>query len=445
MSFSSIPTICVANAVDTLRTLVDCLSDKTCSEELISKAHAQQDQSLFWLPAKKLIIAECPIHGLGFFKEITGIDVNVICPENNFEDSFMKNVIQDKKIISDISTYIGNSDTVRIYSHTYTSQIMEFANNISKALNINVLMPEAPKNIAIRDHLDTKKGFRLFCSKLGLDSGPCRVPEGNYFSSITEAAKYSFSLLNAGKTVIFKPNSGEASLGLKIFRPGETLEKIIQTLNLSKFYGNDFIIVEEFIGSNVIDFPSIEINIPPEGAPPEVMHVCSMLFKEKTVLVGNVTHIELYSEKWCSHFINSAITIALAMQSLGYIGHFGIDAVAISTGEVFMLDLNSRRTGSTHVHEFAVHLWGDNYIEHVCIGNYDFDGLPKNFSLEDLRLLLGDLIQNPQYSYEGMIPTELSGLSKGHFSSLIFARDIRNFMNIVSSVKIKLEKNNNLY
>ncbi|MBP2474767.1 hypothetical protein JOF53_003639 [Crossiella equi] len=56
-----------------------------------------------------------------------------------------------------------------------------------------------------------------------------------------------------------------------------------------------------------------------------------------------------------------------------------------------MHDLNARRTGSTHVHEFGYHLIGPDYLDTHTVGNRDFYGLPEELTLSDALALLGPL------------------------------------------------------
>ena len=56
---------------------------------------------------------------------------------------------------------------------------------------------------------------------------------------------------------------------------------------------------------------------------------------------------------------------------MGYVGHFDLDTVVNDEGRVYLLEINPRRTGGTHVHEFADHVFGADYLDKVALLSND--------------------------------------------------------------------------
>ncbi len=60
---------------------------------------------------------------------------------------------------------------------------------------------------------------------------------------------------------------------------------------------------------------------------------------------------------------DSGMIFARRLQQMGYVGHFDLDTVVDDAGRVYLLEINPRRTGGTHVHEFAEHVFGADYLD----------------------------------------------------------------------------------
>jgi hypothetical protein len=65
------------------------------------------------------------------------------------------------------------------------------------------------------------------------------------------------------------------------------------------------------------------------------------------------------------------LLIAGQLQALGYVGHFDMDCIVSDEGRLYLLEINARRTGGTHVHDFAKHFYGDDYIDKASFISYE--------------------------------------------------------------------------
>jgi hypothetical protein len=63
--------------------------------------------------------------------------------------------------------------------------------------------------------------------------------------------------------------------------------------------------------------------------------------------------------------------IAERLQEMGYVGHFDMDCIVRDDGHLYLLEINARRTGGTHVHDFAKHYYGEDYIEKASFISYE--------------------------------------------------------------------------
>ena len=55
------------------------------------------------------------------------------------------------------------------------------------------------------------------------------------------------------------------------------------------------------------------------------------------------------------------------LQRLGYAGHFDLDAIVGNDGRLYLVEINSRRTGGTYVHEFLTTKYGKGYHTSVAV------------------------------------------------------------------------------
>ena len=196
------------------------------------------------------------------------------------------------------------------------------------------------------------------------------------------------------------------------------------------------IVVEEYIHGDDVFFPSIEYDINADKSiPPRMTHICEMLFEGATNLVGNVTSSDFNKEEWSKNFHKAGDIIARDLQSRGYIGHFGMDCVAKRGGDVYLLEMNPRRTGSTHLDDFGTLFFGPDYGRSMTIGHYDFLMNDRSFKLDDVLESLGDLVQSPAHKDVGILPFEISGFSSGRLSFIIFTKSFVSFLDLVETVR----------
>ncbi|MBQ6644791.1 MAG: hypothetical protein IJH84_27730 [Saccharopolyspora sp.] len=437
MTFSEqVPTVCLCNAVDTLRGIADRAHSAEEANLILSESCYQQDQALFWEPGRKLIVTAEPIAELAWQTDFLGLEGISNTSPRHASTALFTDVAEDQCIVRDLVSHAGSGGRLRLIPHTTTPELWKLVDMLETQHGLRIELPESTVNQALRDYLDTKIGLRALAEECGLQDTACRVARGAACTTRQEAAEAVEGFQRSEASCIVKADRGEASVGLLIFRPGDSTTTVRRELEQCAFYGDDPIVVEEYIEGAGVVFPSVEYVISGDPAvPPQLTHICLMLFEGATQLRGNVTTASLGEHPWHSNLIAGSEIIARELQQRGYRGHFGIDAVARPDGTVFLLDLNARRTGSTHVHDFGVGFFGDDYRDRVTVGNYDFYGLPHDVPLSSVLSGLGSLAAPPGAGDEGVVPCELTGLRTGRLSCLIFASTLSRFEAVVEQVR----------
>ncbi|MCB0168576.1 MAG: hypothetical protein KDI79_30390 [Anaerolineae bacterium] len=113
--------------------------------------------------------------------------------------------------------------------------------------------------------------------------------------------------------------------------------------------------------------------------------------------------------------------IAARLQEMGYVGHFDIDTIVDDEGRIFLVEINARRTGGTHVHEFAYHYLGPDYLDKfVLLGNDSIDS-GSIIDYNELMHAIGDLLFPMPGQQQGVVITVTSALEAHEFGCIAIA------------------------
>ncbi len=434
------PIICIANAVDTLRTIARKAASDEKYQDIVKRSFYQQDQAFLWGGARKLVITSKPIGECAWLSDTLAMPHTVnLTPENETDDIF-SDILADKSLVEKIISHCGEEKLGWVVPHTSVDALFTFQHEMKQKYGVRLELPESPQDLSLRNELDSKSGFKKHVGQLSSAFSGVRIPEAIICENLQESLRTVETFLASGKACIVKADRGEASIGLNIFQNAQDLAQLEKELSSNTFLQGEPIVVEEYIHGADVFFPSIEYEISADNSiPPRMTHICEMLFEGETNLVGNVTSSDFNEEEWSKNLHKAGDIIARDLQMRGYVGHFGMDCVAKRGGDVYLLEMNPRRTGSTHLDDFGRLFFGPDYGRSMTIGHYDFFMNDHCFQLDDVREALGDLVQSPAHNVTGVIPFEISGFSSGRLSFIIFAKSFQNFLDLVETVRHLME------
>lgn len=433
------PTICIANAVDTLRNIARKADSESEYETIVDRSFYQQDQAWLWGGDRKLVITSKPIVDSEWLASTLDMPHTVNLTPRNETDNIFADILKDEMLIQKIVDYCGDEKVGRIIPHTTVDALFVFQREMERRYGIRLELPESPPDLSLRDEFDSKSGFRERIGKLESSFTGVRLPEGVSCENVPESLIAARNFLTEGRACIAKADFGEASIGLNIFLDEESLASLEKELSSNVFLRDEPIVVEEYIHGEGVFFPSIEYEISADKSiPPRMTHICDMLFEGATNLVGNVTSSDFNDQEWSRNFEEAGDIIARHLQEKGYIGHFGMDCVAKRDGDVYLLEMNARRTGSTHLDDFGKQFFGPDYGHTMTIGHYDFFMDDDSFTLDEVLETLGDLVQSPVEKDTGVIPFEMSGFASGRLSFIVFAKSFEEFLDTVEDVRHKI-------
>ncbi|OQS34051.1 hypothetical protein [Chromobacterium haemolyticum] len=436
---SSYPTVCIANAIDTLRPIIQRAPTAPEKTRITKSLFPQQDQAVFWRPLDKLIISEQPIEGFQWLGAFLGAShAQNISPKHPSGNLF-RDVVLDSALQAAIVQWSGAARCIQLIVHTTTQELWPMVQFLRQQLKLTVLLPESCSDQAFRDRLDSKSGFRQFASDHGFSVGRARIANGRCCATRAEAAIAIADLLATDRPAIAKPDRGEASVGLNVFQPGTSGSILRDTLGANSYFGDEPIVIEEYIQGDELTFPSVEYFVPMEsGQAPYLTYACSMLFSDMLELCGNFVSPEHRHTPWHEPLCNAGLRLAQAMQDAGFVGYFDIDAVALPNGDSIMLDLNPRRTGATHVHEFASATLGAGYQRTHTVGAIDLYG-QRPVQFEEVLSKLGSSIRSPLTATAACMPCELTGLQEGRISLMLWGPTAESVLSLQQTAQKALQ------
>ncbi|MFN8413451.1 MAG: hypothetical protein U0Z26_13780 [Anaerolineales bacterium] len=332
----------------------------------------------------------------------------------------------------------------QLIPYATTPEFLELVDVLRNKYNLDVLTPESPDkdHLWIRDHIDTKAGFRQLVTSW-LPDAEKFIPFGVICYNPLQAAKVAYWFLMKGEACLIKANTGENGIGIRILQPneGHTVESIAQQVSSDSYFSNDLIVVEKCIPAKQQISPSLEIKVPRlgEGAP-EITYLSKQLFQEFGDFCGIEVSKYLYEEPWYLDLERCGFTIASRLQEMGYVGHFDLDCIVDDNGNLFLLEINSRRTGGTHVHDLAFHTIGSDYINKASLLSYEAmsskDITDANELLEVVKEYLYPLKPDEPY---GLVVTVTTTLPYHRFGCLTIAPSSSQALELQKKIAEKIE------
>ncbi|MDD2922706.1 MAG: hypothetical protein PHQ36_10515, partial [Anaerolineales bacterium] len=248
-----------------------------------------------------------------------------------------------------------------------------------------------------------------------------------------------------GESCVVKPETGESGISVFVSHPreGGLDEGVKQAILTTPYFRNEAIIVESYIPAREQLSPSLEIKVPRFGeGKPEVTYVSGQLFLKFGDFCGVQVDKSLYEAAWYPTLEANGLLLAERLQELGYVGHFDLDCIVGDDGRVYLLEINARRTGGTHVHDFAKHFYGDDYIDKVSLISHE---AMNSGAITDPRALIEVLrdyllpIKNDER--HGLIITITRALHKHRFGCIVVAPTARQARQLQEDALAHIQKN----
>jgi hypothetical protein len=372
---NTIPTIVVSNVAETFADFLGRCTDPQEREDLISGETFHADRTLLWAGDPKLVIVSYPIAHADLIRERLNFPQTTHVYPNIPTHYLSRDILRETHLLDAIVDYAGQKRTIQIIPYATTPEFLQLVDVLRHDYHLDVQTPESPEkvNFWLRDYVDTKTGYRILASTW-LPNADDILPFGVSCYNLEHALRVAESFASRGESCLLKPDTGESGVGVNIIYPqnGKISDEARREVQENPYFRDELIIVERFIPARAKLSPSLEIVVPKLGeGNPKVTYVSGQLFQKFGDFCGIQVDKGLYESHWYPRLETAGLLIAERLQALGYVGHFDADCIVGDDGHLYMVEINSRRTGGTHVHDFAKHFYGDDYIDKASFISYE--------------------------------------------------------------------------
>ncbi|MDJ0702097.1 MAG: hypothetical protein QNJ46_02355 [Leptolyngbyaceae cyanobacterium MO_188.B28] len=401
---------------------------------------------MFFGGIPKLIVCQKSVVVYDYLREHLGLEGDIFVIPDGAVGSTIEKIIRSPETLEKIVAFSEPQKKLQIIGWAGTLEIWNFAQYLEKKFGITVILPEtsSSENLWIQKYLDTKRGFREVVSTTFCPEEKA-LPEGFVCSNeheMFEAIRW-FSYRNTD--CIVKPDQGIEGRGILAFESKLPFKEddIKVVFDAQKnFFNEEPIIVEKKIRSRSdhILSPSAEYYIPPNSmGDPIFTYLVNQVFHEDVCFVGAIISKKQYSTSWCASLLKKGDRLARKVQNLGYVGYMDIDCIVDENNNVYLVEINPRRTGSTHIHEIAVQLFGENYIQEIALisnSHFKVSGIDSFEQLYDKAI---DLLYVPHQDKQGIIITNANLLSSyGTIGVLSIGKDENEAANCLSEFQARV-------
>ncbi len=446
----------IANVVDAYRDNVALIQDPALREHETLDSYYIEDRALLWGGPRKLVVTSQPVAPahLRYLQQTLGYEELVNLSPHEASDALCEDVLREPGLQREIAARLRGQGPVSLISFVASQKVLDVADAL-RGEGLEVETPECPPAdlLWVRDYLDSKAGFRRFFTPIQDQLHGVRIPEGAVCESPAEAARIAGRFLAEGRGCICKPNNSQSGVGFHILRPGADVGAVHEPpregdaagalheggaapepplqarLEADSQMTCGCIVVEELIDMDPTiggGSPSIEMCVPADPARDvEFMYPCGQILTPSGYFFGVEMYRDVVSPALERTMEEAGLAAAREMRRLGYVGIFDMDMVAAKGGELYAVEVNTRRTGGTHAHEAAQAIYGPRYWERAAvISNNDLAFEGPRLDYDALHELLAGLIFPIAGRKEGILPTIISSLVTNRVGYIAFAADI---------------------
>lgn len=383
------------------------------------------DRTLMWLGRSKLLFVSHPIpHAEDFCRQFGYQETRFAAPKDP-SPWLCQDLLNEPDLLEMLVKYAGPARTVQLIPYATTPDFLQLVDKLRNDHGLNVLTPESPTldRLWVRDYIDTKLGFHVLVSQWLKDSDTV-LPRRIICQDLDAAAAAVQWFGECGLDCLIKADDGENGVGNFLITPKlfSSIEEIKRFIQKRTFLGSHEVIVEEFIHAAEMLSPSLEMFVPPIGeGEPVITYLSQQVFQGPGDFCGVMVDRALLQTEWYTTLADSGMVIARQLQEMGYVGHFDLDAIIDDENRPYLLEVNSRRTGGTHVHEFGLNYLGPEYLDEVVLLSNDSLSSAGCHDYQDLRAALGDYLYPRYKEGYGVIITVTSSLVDGEFGAVFMA------------------------
>ncbi len=429
----------VANIVDAYRDNVALIQDPALRQSEVLDSFYLADRALLWRDGRKLVVTSLPVEPahVRYLQQALGYRTLENLYPSQATEALIADILREDDLRARIVQRLRGEPEVALISFMASHEVLALA-EVLRREGLPVTTPEcpSPENMAIRDELDSKAGFRRFFSRIEGKVPGVRLPEGIVARNPAEAARAAAGFLSAGRGCVIKPNNSQSGVGFIILpagsldgTPAEMERTLRARLEADSQMTADVVVVEEWIDIDKSvggGSPSVEMHIPADPQRDvEFLYLCGQILTPSGYFCGVDMYPGVAGGRLEPVIEAAGVTVAREMRRLGYVGYFDMDLVIDRQGVPYAVEVNTRRTGGTHAHEAAEAIYGPRYWERAGVisnSNQRFAGPALDYA--GLQQVLGDLLFPARGRKEGILPAIVASLVENRFGYIALGESI---------------------
>ncbi|AGA92363.1 hypothetical protein Thimo_3709 (plasmid) [Thioflavicoccus mobilis 8321] len=433
LPYNTQPSLVIANTAEAFLPFITTAPSN--KEALIAAEHALSDRALLWGGPNKCVVTPFPVpHSPTLARQLGYVQlINLSPPSPSF--CLCEDIATHSHLLHAVTTFLSQAPTVSIISYCSSPFLNTLIDVLRRSTTSTLLLPETSDNRGIQAALrfDSKSGFRSLVLQWSAECPFLRPPEAHIAFDTITAARHALSFLEKGTPCIIKPDAGDSGLGqlwLNTTNIQSTDLSAIHKLIASDPHRSTMpLVVEEMITPppalpRWLCSPSIEAHISPDGTC-SITYIALQLFSSRGNFSGIIIPPSESPLPFDAALRAHASYIGSALSREGYVGYFDLDFVIDSSGYPRIIEGNPRRTGGTHVHDLATHLFGPAYRHTHCFQSWDNVSLPRCFpDISDFLRLCSPFLFPIRSTNTGIVPSISSTAANGRIGYVVIARSL---------------------
>lgn len=426
------------NVHEFMRRGMDANYKEDLLEEWRNIAAGYGEIAMFWGGDRKLILTPKRVNEsfIEFNKDLLGYkEICTVVPEK-FTSDTSEDFLRDSNAFNSIVQYTENKN-INVLSWGATEGLYKLKHRLSKEnpmICFDELIEE--ENYWTSVYYDSKVGFRQMCLELQRDWKYIHSPRSYICEGLDEVLFILKSYHKKKKACVIKANNGAGGFGNilitkeLIHSSYENIKDYIwKSIKELPYFNNGLILVEDFID---VDYRKSENSN---------VRICFMSGvvdkKGNNKIIASGVDIRDESDYYSGAYMGKNMIpedldkeLRLIMSRLGdriaedgYLGHWGVNFMIDSEKRPMLIELNPRRCGESHIHSIGERLYGEKWMDEVCIKTR----LPLNveilcdFTIDEVLEIFYFL--NKIYRSQSIIiiPTQLSWLYKKRYQGIGYA------------------------
>lgn len=335
--------------------------ERTLREPWLAASDAASDLGLFWGPAPRLVVVpqELDPHFLEDSWRPFGEDKVRVLSTESPGASLSTEILENDRIYGLLVDTLRVSEEPLLLSWGATPQLAAVVRCLrSDGVDFKVETSE-PESVWVTGYVGSKVGFRSFATRSRRLFDALSPPTGMACTDLETAGYVAEGILAQGCGVAVKPDCGIGGQGTLLIEatkeaPMRVRGRLAVQARFTQNLRRGLVVVEELIQS--LHGPKIAASVQGtigSSGQTQVIGCAVQVTTSTGWYLGAITGRGSLGSAFRRRLSHVATVVGKELATLGFRGPFGVDAVATSEGSFRCVEINARRTFTSHLYEIG--------------------------------------------------------------------------------------------